>query len=91
MNYKMFKTLTEWEDKNKAKIFLLIEEEDIKDYFTSKCDYPFQSLQIAKDLENIDIYECIDDVCNAYDLHNEYQHIVDEVIERVKINLKENV
>ena len=72
-----FKTLTEWEDKNKAKIFLLIEEEDIKEYFTSK------------EIKDIDIYECIDDVYNAFDLHNEYQHIVDTIIERVGIKLKE--
>ena len=72
-----FKTLTEWEDKNKAKVFLLITEVDIKEYFTSK------------DIKDVDIYECIEDVCNAYDLHNEYQHIVDTVIERAWIKLKE--
>ena len=72
-----FKTLTEWEDKNKAKVFLLITEVDIKEYFTSK------------DIKDVDIYECINDVYNAYDLHNEYQHIVDTVIERAWIKLKE--
>ena len=72
-----FKTLTEWEDKNKAKVFLLITEVDIKEYFTSK------------DIKDVDIYECINDVYNAYDLHNEYQHIMDTIHERVEEKIKE--
>ena len=55
-NIDAWKELEKWEDKNKSKCFLVVDEEDVKEMFN------------PKEIEGIDGYRCIEDVWNDYDL-----------------------
>ena len=72
-----WKELEKWEDKNKTKCFLVIVEEDVKFLFN------------PKQIEGIDVYECIQEVWHDYDLSEEYQHVMDTIHERVLEKIKE--
>ena len=72
-----WKELEKWEDKNKTKCFLVIVEEDVKFLFN------------PKQIEGIDVYECIQEVWHDYDLSEEYQHVMDTIHERIIEKVKE--
>ena len=75
-----WKELEKWEDKNKSKCFLVVVEEDVKFLFN------------PKQIEGIDVYECIQEVWHEYDLGDEYQHIMDtiheSIIEKIKLSTR---
>ena len=72
-----WKELEKWEDKNKSKCFLVVVEEDVKELFN------------PKQIEGIDVCECIHEVWHEYDLGDEYQHIMDTIHDRVLEKIKE--
>jgi hypothetical protein len=74
-----WKILDKWEDKNKSKCFLVVDEEDAKEMFN------------PKEIEGIDIYKCIQEVWEDIDLSDEYQHIMDLIQERIATKIEENV
>ena len=69
--------LAEWEEENKSRCFLVVEVENVKELFT------------PEEIKDVDIFECIKEVSYDCDLHDEYQHLIDMVVERVEEKIKE--
>jgi len=66
-----WKTLTDWEDDNKAVAILTVDVEDVKDYWTDICDEPEKLTGLTDQL----IYEGLQHVSRKIDLGEYYQEI----------------
>ena len=66
-----WKTLTDCEDDNKAVAIMVVDVEDVKDYWTDICDEP----ERLKGLTDQLIYEGLQHVSRKIDLGDYYQEI----------------
>lgn len=66
-----WKTLTDWEDDNKAVAIMVVDVEDVKDYWTDTCDEPERLKGLTDEL----IYEGLQHVSRKIDLGEYYQEI----------------
>ena len=66
-----WKTLTDWEDNNKAVAIMIVGVDDVKDYWTDLCDEPNKLAGLTDEL----IYEGLQHVSRKIDLGEYYQEI----------------
>ena len=75
-----WKTLTDWEDDNKAVAILTVDVEDVKDYWTDICDEPERLEGLTDQL----IYEGLQHVSRKIDLGEYYQEIYTWAIDKAE-------
>ena len=66
-----WKTLTDWEDNNKAVAIMIVGVDDVKDYWTDICDEPNKLEGLTDQL----IYEGLQYVSSRIDLGEYYQEV----------------
>ena len=66
-----WKTLTDWEDDNKAVAIMIVGVDDVKDYWTDICDEPNKLEGLTDQL----IYEGLQYVSSKIDLGEHYQEV----------------
>ena len=66
-----WKTLTDWEDDNKAVAIMIVGVDDVKDYWTDICDEPNKLEGLTDQL----IYEGLQYVSSKIDLGEYYQEV----------------
>ena len=66
-----WKTLTDWEDNNKAVAIVVVDVDDVKEYWTEICGEPDKLIGLTDEL----IYEGLQHVSLKIDLGEYYQEI----------------
>ena len=66
-----WKTLTDWEDNNKAVAIMVVDVDDVKEYWTEICGEPDKLIGLTDEL----IYEGLQHVSRKIDLGEYYQEI----------------